>query len=233
LPYSFFNTRNHLVGMDVELMHRLAVRLQVRLEFVPYEFDTVVEQLEAGEIDVALGGLTMQPERLLIVGFSEPYQTATVAVILPDHRRGEFKSWIDPYRPTGLRLGTLHEDVAATARRELTDVEIVSIESARDYFTRERDDLDGLIMAAEEGAAWNVLYPEHAVVVPRPVLQRPVGMAVRPSDDELLLLLNRWLDFERLDGSLEKLRTYWIEGGGAEELKPRWCVLRDVLGWLP
>ena len=104
LPYSFFNQQQHLVGLDVELMHRLAARLQVRLEFVPYAYDTVVEQLETGEIDVAVGGLIMMPERLLQVGFTQPYQTATMAVVLPDHRRGEFDTWDDPHMPADLRL---------------------------------------------------------------------------------------------------------------------------------
>ncbi len=233
LPYSFFNRQGKLVGLDIELIHGLASRLEVRLEFVPYAYATVVEQLESGEIDVAVGGMMMKPERLLLAGFTEPYQTATIAVALPDHRRGEFDTWDDPHRPSGLRLGTIHKDVAATAQRRLPDVEIVVIDSARSYFSGMRDDLDGLIIAAEEGAAWNVLYPNYTVVVPRPMTQRPVGMAVRSSDVDLIRLLDRWLDFERLDGSLDRLRTYWIEGGGTKELEPRWCVLRDVLGWVP
>lgn len=232
LPYSFFNSQDQLVGLDVELMYRLAVRLQVRLEFIPYAYDSVIDQLNAGEIDIAVGGLAVKPERLLLAGFTEPYQTATVSVVLPDYRRTEFQSWEDPDRSPGLRLGAIHEDDVATARRGLPDVEIVKIDSIRSYFEGDQQDLDGLIMAAEEGAAWNVLYPEHAVVVPRPILQRPVGMAVRSSDVDLLRLLDRWLDFERLDGSLDQLRSYWIEGGGTKELPPRWCILRDVLGWI-
>jgi ABC-type amino acid transport substrate-binding protein len=90
LPYSFFNRHGDLVGLDVELMHRLAVRLQVQLEFVPYAYDTVVEQLDSGEIDLASGGLILNPERLLSVGFTQAYQTTTIAVVLADHRRGEF-----------------------------------------------------------------------------------------------------------------------------------------------
>ncbi len=91
LPYSFFNRQQHLVGLDVELMHRLANRLQVRLEFVPFALETVIEQLETGEIDLAIGGLIMMPERLLRVGFTQPYETATMSIVLPDHRRGEFR----------------------------------------------------------------------------------------------------------------------------------------------
>ena len=64
LPYTYFNRHEHLVGYDVELVHRLAKRLGVRVEFVPYRYETLVEQIETGEIDVAMGGLMMKPERL-------------------------------------------------------------------------------------------------------------------------------------------------------------------------
>ena len=119
--------------------------------------------------------------------------------------------------PADVRLGVVHEDVAVAARRHLPNVEIVVIDSLSSFFTETRDDLDGLIIPAEEGAAWNVLYPEHAVVVPKPVVRRPVGMAVRMHDADWLHFLDRWLDFERLDGSLDRLRVYWVEGGGTRE----------------
>jgi ABC-type amino acid transport substrate-binding protein len=214
-------------------MHRLALRLDVRLEFIPYAYDTVVDQLEAGEIDLAVGGLIMVPERLLRAGFTQPYETATIAAVLLDHRRGELDTWDDPHMPPEMRLGVVHEDFAVAARRNLPNVDIVEIESFRAFFTGKADGLDGLIMAAEEGAAWNVLYPEYAIVVPEPIVRRPVAMAVRTRDEGWLRVLDRWLDYERLDGSLDRLRTYWVEGGGTRTRPPRWCVLRDVLHWLP
>ena len=233
LPYSYFNSDGDLVGLDVELLHRLATRLQVRLEFVPYTYDTVIEQLNSGAIDVAVGGLLVKPERLLMVGFTQPYQTATVAVVLSDHRRGEFDTWDDPQMDTNLRLAVVYQDLVPAAKRQLPHAEIVVIESFRKFFTERDDTLDGLVMQAEEAAAWNILYPDHAVVIPKPVVQRPVGMAMRASDLEWQQFLDRWLDFERLDGSLDRLRTYWIQGGGAKSREPRWCVVRNVLHWLP
>lgn len=233
LPYCFFNRRQQLVGLDVELMHRLGQRLQVRLEFIPYAYSSVVEQLETGEIDMAIGGLIMMPERLLRIGFTQPYHTATVAVVLPDHRRGEFDTWDDPQRPDDMLLGVALEDIAVTARRELPDLQIEVIDSLSSFFEGRRQDLDGVIMAAEEGAAWNVLYPEYTVVIPKPVVQRPVGMAVRLSDADWLQFLDRCLDFERTDGSIDRLTAYWVEGGGTDEKQPRWSVIRDVLHWVP
>ncbi len=104
MPYCYLNRQQQLVGLDVELMHKLAARLQVRLEFVPYEYDSLDDQLEHGDIDLALGGLLMNPERSIRVGFTQPYATATAAVVLPDHRRGEFESWDDSDMPSDMKL---------------------------------------------------------------------------------------------------------------------------------
>ena len=173
------------------------------------------------------------PERLLRAGFTQPYQTATMAVIVPDHRRVELDKLADPQMRPTLRLGAVHDDVAAAAKRLYPHVEIEAIDSLSSFFTGARRDLAGLIIPAEEGAVWNILYPNHTVVVPQPVMRRPVGMAVRLKDADWLRFPDRWLDFERLDGSLDRTRAYWIEGRGTQKRPPRWCILRDVLHWLP
>lgn len=232
LPYTYFNRHDHLVGYDVELVHRLAKRLGVRVEFVPYRYETLAEQIETGEIDVAVGGVMLKPERLARVGFSAPYQTATLSVVIRDHRRDDVRFWNDPQTPADLRLGAVYEDVASDARRRLPNAEIIDVDSFEDFFAGKHD-LDGMLIAAEEGAAWNVLHPEYAVVVPEPVTTRPVAMLARVSDPEWLRFLDGWVEFERMDGSLKRLRDYWIQGGGTQQRPPRWCVLRDVLRWLP
>jgi ABC-type amino acid transport substrate-binding protein len=232
LPYTYFNRHDHLVGYDVELVHRLAKRLGVRVEFIPYRYETLVEQIEAGEIDVAVGGVMLKPERLARVGFSAPYQLATLSIVIRDHRRNDVQFWNDPQTPADLRLGSIYEDVAIDARRRLPNAEIIDVDSFEDFFAGKQD-LDGMLIAAEEGAAWNVLHPEYAVVVPEPVMTRPVAMAARASDQEWLRFLDGWVEFERVDGSLDRLRDYWIQGGGTQQPPPRWCVLRDVLHWLP
>lgn len=233
MPYSFFNQAQELVGYDVELMHRLAERLDTRLEFVPYAYNTIAAQLESGEIDVAIGGLMLRPERLIHVGFTQPYETATLAIVTLDHRSGEFATVEGLRSRTGLRFAVVHEDMASATRRRLPNVEVVVIGSYSAFFADGSDDLDGLIIPAEEGAAWNVLHPEYELVVPTPVTRRPVGMAIRLHDEEWRGFLNLWLEFERLDGTLDRLKAYWVEGGGAKQHQARWSVLRDVLRWLP
>lgn len=233
MPYVFFNQKGDLVGLDVALMHRLAKRLKVRLEFIPYSQDTIVDQLEAGEIDLAIGGLIILPERLRLVSFSEPYQSTTVAIVVRDHRRHELKTWNDVDAVVGLRLGAIHEDVVAAGRLRLPHIEFTELESPVQYFDGSREDLDGLIIPAQQATAWDIIYPAHAVVIPEPRIQRPVAFALRRDDVSWGRLIDQWLEFERSDGAIERLNTFWVEGGGAQVKPPRWCILRDVLHWNP
>ena len=73
----------------------------------------MIEQLDSGEIDVAMSGLVIKPERLLAVGLSRPYQRATVAIVVRDHRRDEFDAHALDGIPDSVRkLGTDDLDAA-------------------------------------------------------------------------------------------------------------------------
>ena len=45
--------------------------------------------------------------------------------------------------------------------------------------------------------------------------------------------LKSWLELKRKDGTLKELYDYWILGKDEQEKRPRWCVMRDVLHWVP
>ncbi len=81
------------MGLDVELMYQLASQVGARIEFIPYDYPTLIDQLNSGQFDVAISGLIIKPDRSLYVGFSQPYTDATAAIVVPDHRRGEFRDW--------------------------------------------------------------------------------------------------------------------------------------------
>src|SRR5688572_10572992 len=63
IPFCFPNSRGEIVGYDVELMHRLAETLQVRLEFVPVSRSMLPEHAAADHFDVAGCGFTLTAGR--------------------------------------------------------------------------------------------------------------------------------------------------------------------------
>lgn len=231
VPYCYRNGDGELVGFDVELMHLLASRLDVRLEFVPFDKSRLYDDLDAQQFDLAIGGVLKTPERMLHISFSDSYEEATIAVALKDYRRREGAQWADLNRLPNFRLAVISEDLAAAAKHEFPSANVSVIDSYEAFFESQQDEFDGLLISAEEGAVWNVLHPDFTTVIPTPVLKRPVGFAVRLNDSEWNDFLDNWIEFERLDGSFDRLRKYWIEGDGTHIRQPRWCVLQDILQW--
>jgi hypothetical protein len=48
----------------------------------------------------------------------------------------------------------------------------------------------------------------------------------------MLAFVNSWIELKRRDRTLDRLYDHWILGESAEHAKPRWSVIRDVLGWV-
>lgn len=231
IPYSFINSQGRLVGMDVEMMHRMADSMQLKIEFVPFQYDDVLDKLNDGEIDVAVGGILAAPRRISRCGFTESYETATVAVMVPDHRRRDFTTWDQIESDQGIRLGLVYQDNTEAAITTFPNIDFVTLESYQEFFDGKHPTLDGIVISAEEGAAWSIFHPEYAVAVPSPVFRRPVAMAFRSEDVAWGRMLDQWMKVEKIDGGMDKLRNYWLQGGGVQQRAPRWSIVRDVLGW--
>ena len=104
LPYAFFNAAGDLVGLDVELAHRLASELNVRLEFVPIDRERSDDQVNAGECDLVMSGVAVTTLRASRMMFSASYLDETMAFVVPDGLRNEFASWDQLRLRPGLRL---------------------------------------------------------------------------------------------------------------------------------
>jgi len=53
----------------------------------------------------------------------------------------------------------------------------------------------------------------------------------RHPDLEAVRFLGTWFELKRKDETIQALYDHWILGRDARAKRPRWSVLRDVLGW--
>lgn len=71
-----------IVGFDIELIKLIAQRIGYdRVEIKDMDFDSLIPALQAGQIDVAIAGITITEERAQQVDFSIPYWSADQAVV--------------------------------------------------------------------------------------------------------------------------------------------------------
>jgi len=237
VPFSFFNRSRQLVGFDVELAHSLAESFGLKPEFVPIDWEDLPAMLAGGEIDV-MPGMWVRPFWFGSVHMSSPYFTGTVGVVVRDERRGEFASVEALRRRRGLKVGIPLDtrQLAFSIDRYFggADAEFVVFKSAGEFFAGGQSGVDAFLMPAEGGAAFTLLHPEFAVVVPQPdPVRLPYAFGLAPDAERMADAVNEWIVFAQSEGMVQRAYDYWVLGRGAEDRRPRWSILRNVLGWRP
>ena len=116
----------------------------------------------------------------------------------------------------------------------LPNAQIHTIESARDYFGNLWLSLDAIVISAEAGSAWTLIYPQYAVAVPQPnIVQWPLAYPVAGRDDAMAAFVRHWIDLKQKQPlAFQKFYDHWILGLSAEERQSRWSVLRNVRHWV-
>jgi Na+/H+-dicarboxylate symporter/ABC-type amino acid transport substrate-binding protein len=234
IPYSHTNAKGALVGLDVEMAHQLARDLGVRAEFAPVPREGFLGVLESGRVDVVMSGILVTTERASRAVFSSSYLDEVVAFLVPDHRRADFSDaeWVRAQ--DGLRLGVPDlPSVADLVRREFPRARIVpvSVSDATNPFDAGLG-VDAFVLTAERGSFLTLLRPAFSVAVPHPLdIRLPLAYPVAARDLDAARFLSTWIELKRKDGTIQSLYDHWILGRNAKAKKPRWSILRDVLGW--
>jgi ABC-type amino acid transport substrate-binding protein len=84
-PYEFHLLGDHegeLVGIDIEIARVIAEELGVKLEIKDLIFSRIFNALEAGQIDMAIAGLSPTEERKKIASFSDIYYQAIQSFVI-------------------------------------------------------------------------------------------------------------------------------------------------------
>ena len=81
-PYENMTEDGEIVGIDVDIMRAVCDELDMRLEVENTAFDSVIVSVERGMSSAAASGITITPDRLEHVDFSNPYTKAKQVVIV-------------------------------------------------------------------------------------------------------------------------------------------------------
>ena len=85
-PFEFKSSNNEYVGIDIDLVKKIAELEGFEVEFRPMDFGGIIPALQSGQVDAAIAGASITEERKNTVDFSDPYyETGVVAVVRDDN----------------------------------------------------------------------------------------------------------------------------------------------------
>lgn len=232
LPFAFFNKKDQLVGYDIATAYRLAKDLNCDLQFVPFRNSHIIDDLNKGYYDIAMSGVTVTMSRLENADFTKPYMELTLALVVLDYKKDDYNSQKELLKMKHLKIAVLKYNVHTDLlKKYLPNAKIIKIDRREDFFTKNTG-ADALLISAEEGAAWTLVYPEYGIAVPKPLLLKMNAAYPLPKGDlEFANFMNQWLEMQKANGFPKKQYNYWILGKEQKKKEPRWSIIRNVLGW--
>lgn len=79
-----FEQDGEYTGIDIDLINAIAENQGFEIEFNPMDFGGIIPALQAGQLDVAIAGMSITDERKEIVDFSDPYFDAGLSLVVAE-----------------------------------------------------------------------------------------------------------------------------------------------------
>jgi polar amino acid transport system substrate-binding protein len=115
-PYEFHllpELESGMVGIDIDIAEAIAASLNVKLEIKDIVFSKLFDELVAGNIDLALAGLSPTESRKRIVDFSIPYYQAIQNMLIRAEDKEKIRMLEDLRgKVVGTQKGSIQEDMA-------------------------------------------------------------------------------------------------------------------------
>ncbi len=82
-PYEYYEGEK-IIGIDAEVAQAIADKLDMKLEIVDIEFDSIIAGVQTGKYDMGMAGMTVTDERKQSVDFSDSYAKGIQSIIVPE-----------------------------------------------------------------------------------------------------------------------------------------------------
>ena len=183
-PYEFYaldeNGTPSLAGFDMALAAYIAKELGLELEVVPMDFNGILGEMAAGTADLAIAGLSPDPDRQTAMDFSDMYYEGKQAFVTVKANADKFTdlaSTNSAQFSVAAQTGTIQEELAAQFS---PDADYISLPKATDIIAELlAGQLDGAYIEWDVAVAYQVNYPELAIVceVPYEAEGNVIGVA--------------------------------------------------------
>ena len=192
-----------IIGFDIDLINAIAADQGMEVEMVNMEFDGLVMAVQNGQIDAAIAGMSVTPERQEQVAFSETYYDAGLNIAVAADNE-DIKSEADLQ---GKKVASQMGTTGAAKAMELKDAGIVAEVSLLEninvcMMSLDNGEVDAVIMDIPVNGAYVAANPDVAKIAAPIESGEPESFAIAVSleNEELLAKLNAGLENVKASG---------------------------------
>lgn len=202
-PYNFINDKGEVDGFERELGDKLCAMAGLTCEWVTNDWDSIIPNLQSGNYDTIIAGMSITEERDKVIDFTQNYippASSAYMALTADAKIGE--GAVIAAQVGTIQAGYVAESGATLLEFATPDETVAAVKNGEaDAVFADKDYLAPV--AAESGGALVLLAEEVQ-------LGGGVGMGLRESDTELKEKFNAAIQSMKDDGSLNAMIKKWF-----------------------
>lgn len=209
-PYEFHikneQGEDEIVGFDVEIAKEIAKDMGAKLEIKDLKFDSLLNELASGRVDLVISGLSPTPERAKQIDMSKIYYKAEQAVVTREADKDKFATMESlEGAKIGVQQGSIQEEMA----KKIPNAKLTSLAKISDIVMQlNTKRVDAAILEGPVAKSF-VKNVKGIVITDATPENEDEGyvIGVKKGNKELLDQVNSTLDRLIADGSIDKFVT--------------------------
>ena len=198
-PYEFYALDEEgnpsLAGFDMALAQYIADYLGLTLEVIPMDFNGIVGEMAAGSADLAIAGLSPDPERESAMTFSDMYYGGKQAFITTNAKASLFTDLASTNKAEfqiAAQTGTIQNELAL---QYSPNAQLVNLVKATDIVAELMSGkIDGAYVEWDVAAAYSANYPDLKILCEVPYDADGNVIGVKKGEADLLKYVNEALN---------------------------------------
>ena len=215
-PYEFYaldaNGTPTLAGFDMALAQYIADYLGLTLEVVPMDFNGIVGEMAAGTADLAIAGLSPDPDRESAMTFSDMYYEGKQAFITTKEKASLFTDLASTNKAEfeiAAQTGTIQNNLA---QQYSPNAQLVNLVKATDIIAELMSGkIDGAYVEWDVAVAYSANYPDLQILCEVPYDAEGNVIGVNKSNADLLKYVNEALNKCVADGDFAQFVAKALE----------------------
>ncbi|MFN4170546.1 MAG: transporter substrate-binding domain-containing protein [Pseudorhodobacter sp.] len=205
-PYNFINDAGEVDGFERELGDKMCEMAGLTCEWVTTDWDSIIPNLQSGNYDTIIAGMSITEERGKVIDFTQNYIPPAASAYMALEAGADISGVIAAQVGT-IQAGYIAESGATLLEFATPDETVAAVRNGEaDAVFADKDYL--VPIAAESGGQLVMLDADVQ-------LGGGVGMGLRKSDTELKAKFDDAITAMKADGSLNELIVKWF---GADAL---------------
>ena len=211
-PMGFRDEKNEIVGFDIDLAKEVAKRLGVDVKFQTIVWESKLEEINSGNIDVIWNGFSVTPERQKEYLFTKPYiknrQVIVVTADSPIKTKADLEG-----KKIGIQAGSSAQD-AVLADKATYEVIKDNLFEFDDNVMAMKDlkggGLDAVVVDIIVGKYYVSKHPGEYKFLTEDFRAEDFAVGLRLTDKAFLAEMNKALDAMKADGTASEISNKWF-----------------------